>query len=114
MMMEDYGNKSAFVQVPSDFGYYVKSRIRIANRTDINSGQYYEDCMPINISILNKFTETAFNKPFFKNPVVFLSKNSGNLNILYDYYTSLSLNGGFSLTYVKYPKNVLYLVLLKI
>lgn len=117
-----------------DFYYYISSRALI-NRTNPQTsinGDWVE-CDLIQIDIAKNFAITPFNKPYFKNPVVFIVQNinqatqmppggledSGNsegivvqtsytINLMTDYYTTLntSNNTNFQMTYVSKPTKI--------
>ena len=99
-----YGSKSYKALAPAN-GYYVLARIK-GSRQDLGElvDSWY-NCDEISYRIADKFITTSFNKPFFKNPVVFLWKEDDSVfyNVLVDTYFSPAASNSFQLTYVKIP-----------
>jgi hypothetical protein len=103
----DYGTKTRQSSLPSDFGYYCTSRVRIY-RTNPTIQNEWISCDLIDATLMNKFLSTAFNFAYFKYPVVFLGAEEGFVNVIVDYYTDYEENGAdnFELTYIRIPDDV--------
>ena len=101
-----YGAKSYKVLIPDNFGYYVLARIK-GSRQDLGeSADSWYNCDEISYKIADKFITTSFNKPYFKNPVIFLWNEDSSTeyyNILVDTYFYPAATSAFQLTFVKIP-----------
>lgn len=101
-----YGAKSYMALVPANFGYYVLARLK-GSRQDLNElADSWYNCDEISYKIADRFITTSFNRPYFKNPVVFLWNEDGSTeyyNILIDTYFAANVTNSFQLTYVKIP-----------
>jgi hypothetical protein len=103
-----YGSYSKAISLPTDFGYYCTSRIRIS-RTNPTITRSWIGCDLIDATLMNRFLSTEFNYAYFKNPVVFLADTSTAINVLLDYYTTCETGTGvdnFELTYIRIPDDV--------
>ena len=101
-----YGIKSYVASMPSNWGYYVFSRVK-GSRQDIPDGEFvWYNCDLISPAIADRFITTSFNTPFFKKPVIFFWDEDGGskqANIIVDSHFTPTTTGAFELTYVKMP-----------
>ena len=92
-----------------DYGYYVSSRMKVQRTVPSMSGVFVE-CDLISPDIASNFFTNGFNKPYFKNPKVFIvtpKNQDSKLTIIVDAYTKAdSSSNNFEITYIKIPKKV--------
>jgi len=85
-----------------DFMYYVASRSKVTRTNPVITAGYIDNVMIEHVNI-DKFINTGFNSPRFKNPVCWIEDTL--LYIMHDDLTSSYDDAGwkFSLTYIKQP-----------
>lgn len=92
-----------------DFGYYVSSRVRIT-RENPQTYNGFIHCELINSELSHKFLTTAFNKPYFKFPKVYMvtpKNQDSKLHLITDAYSSVyKVTNNYEITYIRIPRKV--------
>ena len=86
-------NNSQKYALPDNFLYYVSGMVQLSNQP--------ATVMLLPHEIVERFKETAVNKPWMKNTVAYIEENY--IVVLYDNYDNSQPPGAFTITYIKEP-----------
>jgi len=99
-----YGANSYRADIPVDFKYYCTSRVKVGRSDGSGITNTFVTCDLISPTIMDRFLVTAFNKAFYKYPVVFLNQTDDSLTILVDTYTTFAaVAENVEMTYIFKP-----------
>ena len=89
----------------TDFLYHVKSYTKVTRTAfpAITTAEYISN-VEIPFNIADAYATNSYNRPTFKNPVIFFEENTTRIVLLVDYYTATPT--GFYLEYIKIPTRI--------
>jgi len=89
----------------TDFLYHVNSYTQVTRTSfpTITTAEYILN-NEISSNIADAYAVNSYNRPTFKNPVIFFEENTTRIVLLVDYYTNAT--SGFYIEYIKIPTRI--------